>query len=222
MVYLAVIGDIKDSRKIRDRYEVQKELTSILVNVNKRYKDTIESKFIITLGDEFQGLLKDPSKLLEILLFIKSNIFPVKLRFAIGIGEITTDIDPNKSIGSDGPAYYKAREAMDLLKDKENSTNFNGTNTHLIIGEDNNQVEAINTIFSLLSYIEESWTSKQVENIIDVHFNRLNQMDIAKNRGLNQSTISRSLIASGYNPYIYAMGTLSKLLIDLYREVIKR
>ena len=56
-LYIAIIGDIKGSKKLDNRNEVQKKLTSVLDDINKKYKDDIYSKFTITLGDEFQGLL---------------------------------------------------------------------------------------------------------------------------------------------------------------------
>ncbi|WP_051926192.1 SatD family protein [Carnobacterium jeotgali] len=57
--YAAIIGDIKDSRKIADRKEVQEQFHSILQIINEKYAEDIASNFIITLGDSFQGLLKN-------------------------------------------------------------------------------------------------------------------------------------------------------------------
>ena len=55
--YIAIIGDIKNSKKIVDRGAIQEHLKKILDNINLKYSDCIASKFTITLGDEFQGLL---------------------------------------------------------------------------------------------------------------------------------------------------------------------
>ena len=53
-MYYAIIGDIKNSKDIENRYEVQEQLNHILNNVNLNYKDSIKANFLITLGDEFQ------------------------------------------------------------------------------------------------------------------------------------------------------------------------
>lgn len=55
--YIAIIGDMKESKKIENRNEVQKKLKQVLEEINEKYDNDISSKFIITLGDEFQGLL---------------------------------------------------------------------------------------------------------------------------------------------------------------------
>ena len=55
--YFALIGDIIDSRHEQDRYDVQKKLQSILSSVNVENAVHIAADFLITLGDEFQGLL---------------------------------------------------------------------------------------------------------------------------------------------------------------------
>ena len=57
MNYFAVIGDIIDSKKINNRYQDQKTLETCLNDLNNEYQAVLVSKFSITLGDEFQGLL---------------------------------------------------------------------------------------------------------------------------------------------------------------------
>ena len=61
MMYYAIIGDIIDSKTIKDRLSIQNKLTNCLNVINQTYHDEIVANFTITLGDEFQGLLKDPS-----------------------------------------------------------------------------------------------------------------------------------------------------------------
>lgn len=55
--YVAIIGDIKNSRELQDRKQVQEKLEAVLNEINDTYDADIASKFLITLGDEFQGLL---------------------------------------------------------------------------------------------------------------------------------------------------------------------
>ena len=58
--YIAIIGDIKNSRKIDNRKEVQTKLNGVLDEINQTYCEEIAAGFLITLGDEFQGLLLRP------------------------------------------------------------------------------------------------------------------------------------------------------------------
>ena len=60
--------------------------------INQSYDDIIAANFIISLGDEFQGLLCQQEKVFEIINDIEMNMFPIKIRFGIGVGKIDTDI----------------------------------------------------------------------------------------------------------------------------------
>ena len=71
MQYYAIIGDIKRSKKIENRCEIQEKLKKILDNVNSIYNNDISAKFLITLGDEFQGLLEITAPILEIIKYIQ-------------------------------------------------------------------------------------------------------------------------------------------------------
>ena len=103
---IAVLGDIKNSRNIKNRGAVQKKLNGVLEEVNERYAEDLSSKFVIKLGDEFQGLLCRGANKLQIIFEIERRMYPVKIRFGIGVGRITTDVIKEMSIGADGPGYY--------------------------------------------------------------------------------------------------------------------
>ena len=120
--YFALIGDIIDSRHEQDRYDVQKKLQSILSSVNAEHAAHIAADFLITLGDEFQGLLfaekgADPIFVADRII---DEMFPVRIRIAIGFGGMATQIRREAAIGADGEAFYRARNGMNLLRKAEN------------------------------------------------------------------------------------------------------
>ena len=120
--YFALIGDIIDSRHEQDRYDVQKKLQSILSSVNAEHAAHIAADFLITLGDEFQGLLfaekgADPIFVADRII---DEMFPVRIRIAIGFGGMATQIRREAAIGADGEAFYRARHGMNLLRKAEN------------------------------------------------------------------------------------------------------
>ena len=119
MQYYAIIGDIKRSKKIENRCEIQEKLKKILDNVNSIYNNDISAKFLITLGDEFQGLLEITAPILEIIKYIQREIYPIKLRFGVGIGNVSTLINHEAALGADGPAFYAAREMIEFLRVQE-------------------------------------------------------------------------------------------------------
>jgi len=113
--YLIIIGDIIDSKKIRDREKVQNQLRIAFSKLNKQLKDII-SPFTITLGDEFQVVLGNSKDIFQILLTISEAIFPYNIRYSLSIGRISTKINRKNAIGMDGPAFHTARKGVETLK----------------------------------------------------------------------------------------------------------
>lgn len=88
------------------------------------------------MGDEFQGLLCKGKNVWNIITEIQREMYPVKIRFGIGIGQITTDINADMAIGADGSGYYSARGAVEFLKQKELKNKIQASNVRIEIEED--------------------------------------------------------------------------------------
>lgn len=211
--YVAVIGDIIQSKKIKNRYEVQNKLNEILNVINNKYQEDIASNFMITLGDEFQGLLKKGGNAINIISEIEAEMYPVQIRFGIGIGIIETDINPDIPLGADGPAYHNARKMIEKLKDNKSRKKI--PNTNIMILSDNGNTDTdilLNTILSLCSTMKSKWTERQREVIFDCVVNGDNQIRVAERLGISQSSVQKSLSNSGYYSYKNAMDTVSMAL----------
>lgn len=225
-MYCAVIADIINSKTTRDRGQVQKKLNKILAGINKDYDGSIASNFTITLGDEFQGLLNNPKSVMEIINHIKMSLYPVDIRVGIGFGEMTTEINPEMAIGADGPAYYKAREAVNWIKDagskyeqiKQNICFVWELSSEEKTGPSNPLTEYINVSLAGLNFIESKWSDKEREVINFVEVDNAVQKDIALNIGVTQSTVSRRLQNSGYLLYKKTLKTVNDMMNDLWRE----
>lgn len=154
--YTVIIGDIVKSRKIEERGKVQEKLKKILETVNRDFKEYIEVRFSITMGDEFQGLLKDLSKSYEIIRYIEKELYPLKIRFGVGMGKLGTPIFEN--IGEmDGECFVKARKAIEDAKKLGQNIVYNLGN--------NEKDMIINTILMLLEAVKTSWK--------DIHLKRI-------------------------------------------------
>ncbi len=211
--YIAIIGDIKSSKKIKDRSKIQEQLNRTLDKINQNYKSDISSKFIITLGDEFQGLLENGSNALHIIEKIQWDMYPVAIRFGIGVGAVTTDINSTMSIGADGPSYYMARQAIEFLKENEQKNKTYLSNIRVEVDENTNEVaDMINTILSLLTVLKENWTQRQREIILDFLKHQDGQEKTAKRLGIVQSTVQRGLKNGNYYTYKEAIDTVNKVL----------
>lgn len=213
MRYIAVIGDIKESKSITERNYVQERLKNILNNVNECFKDDIAAKFLITLGDEFQGLLKNTGHLLDIVKLIQIQMYPVKLRFGIGIGEISTEINHEAAIGADGPAYYAARRMIEDIREQEKKIKKQAADIQISIYDgDKFEITEINTLLLLMKVIEENWSEKQRYTIWDMSTNGGSQEECAKRMKTTQSTVARRLADGNYIVYEKTKRTVIKAI----------
>lgn len=207
--YIAIIGDIINSKKIEDRGGVQKKLFEILNDINKEYSDDLASKFMITLGDEFQGLLKKGKNTIEILEEIEYRIHPVKIRFGIGIGEIKTEIY-YEPIGADGPAYYNARDSVDMLK--------HNTSANIRISSQNEKNDLLlNTIFSLLYSLKNKWTERQ-RKVVYTAYHTGRQQETAEGLNITRSTVQQILKRADYNCYRRTLETMKGIFSEIDRD----
>ena len=218
--YIAIIGDIKKSKKLNNRNVVQNVFKKVLNNINEKYSKDISSKFMITLGDEFQGLLHDGSNVMNIIEEIQRELYPVEIRFGIGVGQITTDINFDMAIGADGPGYYKAREAIEFLKENERKNKTHASDIRIEIDGDNVETDTmINTILSLLAVVKYSWTDRQREIIWDMMKHQDSQVKSAERLNVAQSSIQRGLINGNYYAYKDAMDTIVMVLKEIKKDV---
>lgn len=218
--YIAIIGDIKKSKKLNNRNTVQNVFKKVLNNINEKYSKDISSKFMITLGDEFQGLLHDGSNVMNIIEEIQREIYPVEIRFGIGVGQITTDINFDMAIGADGPGYYKAREAIEFLKENERKNKTHASDIRIEIDGDNVETATmINTILSLLAVVKYNWTDRQREIIWDMMKHQDSQVKSAERLNVAQSSIQRGLINGNYYAYKDAIDTIVNVLKEIKKDV---
>ncbi|MHC1696183.1 MAG: SatD family protein [Eubacteriales bacterium] len=213
--YIAIIGDIKNSREIENREFTQNRLKNILSDINDKYISDIASKFTITLGDEFQGLLHDGRNTISIITEIENTLFPVCIRFGIGIGGVSTEINQELAIGADGPCYYNARSAIEYIKNSENKNKVGITDIRLSCDYNTNIINIVNTVFSLITVIKRSWSTNQRQVIWDMLQYNESQTRAANRMGISQSSIQKALTGGHYYEYKTALEDLSDILSKL-------
>ncbi len=113
--YLAVIGDLRRSRQTPDRSMVQERLTEALDELNRAFASRLASALVITVGDEFQGLLHRPESVVDLLARYEEAMDFPPTRFGLGWGPLSTRLKP-EAIGMDGPCFHAAREALIISK----------------------------------------------------------------------------------------------------------
>lgn len=214
--YFAIIGDIKDSKMIKDRMKTQKQLKFVLDEINKKYKNDISAKFIITLGDEFQGLLLNGTNVLRIIQEVQIKMHPIEIRFGVGVGKILTQINKEMSIGADGPAFYMARDAVEYLKNKEKRNKSYASDVRIEKENDEDKIiDMLNSMFSLMTIVKQNWTERQCEIIWDFSQHKDSQEKCAKRLGIAQSSVQRALVSGNYYAYEEAVNTVNNILGEI-------
>lgn len=113
--YVSLIMDIEKSRTYvtEDRIELQKYMSYCIDMLNELFRENIEHDVTFSAGDELQGLFNDTTVAVMYFRLFEMLLKPVKIRAGIGVGEWTIKIDNGSSTQQDGPAYHKARQAIE-------------------------------------------------------------------------------------------------------------
>ena len=190
--YVVVTGDLKSSRKLKDRAEVQEELKNALRIVNSRFEEEIPAKFMVVGGDSFQGMLSSPKYLFDIYYVFFENIRH-QFYLGIGIGGISTSLSEN--VGEiDGEAFHKASDALERAK-KENMW---------IVFKSEWEIEGVVTcLLNFMVDVMWSWTKRQRE-IVTYYRKVKNEKssvtleEVAEGIGIKKQTLSKILKRSKY------------------------
>lgn len=114
-----LMADIIKSSKYNSNILMQ-EFKEISENINSELKRYFYSPITITLGDEFQCIVKSLMKGIEVIYSFEEQILKYrekfKLRYVLNYGEIDTPINPKKAYEMLGNGLSEARETLEKLK----------------------------------------------------------------------------------------------------------
>lgn len=203
MNYIAVKLDMVKSRRVSDRAQLQQRLFEIVEEINIRHATVVKAKFVITHGDEVQGLLhNDYGELVSILEYFYDRLVPHTLRVGVGLGALHTRLQPT-AIGMDGPAWHRADEAIDQAARSRKFVRFSG------FGRLND--DAYSSLGNLLLWQRHRWTDAQ-RQVIEHLENGVARKQIAATLNITPAAVSNRLNAAGWKYYEDARRVLKMLL----------
>src|SRR5260370_40908360 len=114
----APIADRVRSRELAriQRPKVQEKFKDFVGYLNRTYSRNILSRFVITLGDEFQGLLSSATPIPDLMWDIEHRFSDRNLSVGMGFGALHTPIQ-KEALNVDGPALHLARAAIQTAHD---------------------------------------------------------------------------------------------------------
>jgi hypothetical protein len=114
---VALLADVAGSRRLssNERASLQTQLDGLMKYLNRAYRHSISAAFLITLGDEFQGILKDETQVVAIVQDIHEHLPDLPVRIAVSRGRLSTPLKKT-AIGTDGPIWHSARDLVGELR----------------------------------------------------------------------------------------------------------
>jgi len=196
-----VIGDLIRSKKMKNRAKIQRKLKKVLEKINRAHGDSILAQLVVTRGDEFEGALKDAKACHDIFEDIEQSLYPIGIRGGIGVGEIDTEFSEVVT-EMDGPAFHRAREALEGVKEKKSGL--------LIRSGDKELDETLNPILHLLWAVRSGWTDRQRE-VINFYLSHgaPTHAEVARHFGVSQPAVTKILLAA----HAKAVGDVREFLI---------
>ncbi len=189
--YCVMTVDIKGSTRLGqdERRGVQENIFNILKGLGTVFEGSVVTASMTT-GDEFQVVLESPREAIGVYKFILREM-RAGVHVGAGVGEIESVEEASSPSEMYGPAFYRAREAIEVAK---------GEDVHIYFktGDDEADFE-LNTVLELLGYIRDGWTDRQREIIdfIDTHRESL-QKEVAKELRVSEAMISKTIRNTGY------------------------
>lgn len=189
----ALVGDVIASRDSHDRETMQRKMVAVMTIVNGEIPAV--QQLTMTVGDEFQGLYATLDEALRAALRLRLELIPdIDVRMGIGWGELTlAPVDP--PFGQDGPCWWRAREAIDEVKQGEASNSVpNSLRTRCRTGTGMDGL--INSYLGLRDHVVSGFDE------IDARLSVLRlagstQAEMAATIGLSQSSVSRRFQSHG-------------------------
>jgi SatD family (SatD) len=192
-IYAVITADIINSRQIKDFRTKRDRILRPLSALHVRQK-LLLSDYAVTAWDEFQAILQQPVFIARIILDLRKQFYPMKLRIAVGIGRVSEPHKKPVNVFAGGEAFERAREAAEQLKSQQR-TKFCVLTA---VASGNYIFDVIaNTVYHLHDTLLEEISPKQWQAIA-VQAATGNQEATARKLHVNVSTVSRTLRRAHY------------------------
>ncbi len=203
-MYVVLTGDLKASRKLGARAEIQEGLKGALLVVNERFAGAIAAKFMVVGGDGFQGMLYSTESLFDLYYSLFEHI---GYRFYIGIGTGGISTNMSENVGEmDGEAFHRSSDALGKVKRKGGWVAF----------DSGRKIDGVITSsWNLMADVIWNWSERQKE-IILYYRKHVGGRDAvrsaSKNFGIGERSIYKTLRTGRYHLLRSVEDTLEDVL----------
>jgi hypothetical protein len=206
MKKVVLIGDIVSSKEITNRGAAQRKINSALKKINQQNQSGLISPYTITLGDEFQAVYENADYLFYDIFKLIEFVSPIKVRFSLGLGSISTKINREMAIGMDGSAFHYARKGIEELKVSDKYL-------MNISGELKGRHSLAKNVLFHISTLVNDWNLNRLK-ILNLLMKEKQTAQIAKKLKISRAAVYKNIEAGD----IYLMINILKDISDLINE----
>ncbi|MBY0496754.1 MAG: SatD family protein [Cyanobacteria bacterium] len=191
--FIALIGDMVHSRELQPavRASAQTQFSRLINELNRTFKQDIASKFAVTIGDEFQGLLLTAEVIPELIWTVEKRYQAREIRFGIGFGILHTKLQA-AALNIDGPVLHAARAAITAARqEKLLGGVFSGFGVH---------DEILTGFAQSLHHMRTNWTDRQKE-VVDLLRRGFTQGEAAARLAITRQAVSERAVSAGWDTY---------------------
>ena len=186
--YLVLNGDIIGSRELAEdaRKESMNKLQQVCNMLNSRFSGAISGDFYIAGRDSIQGVLRNAEKLLEVLDHTEKIMFPYKLRYGIGFGNIDT-YGTTMTAEMEGEAFDYATDSIVQTRENQN---------RIIFMSGNEKFDSeVNEILKNIKDVRDKWTEEEYNRYLDydIESNNSDENKVFKNLKATEQVLIETL-----------------------------
>jgi hypothetical protein len=201
-----LMADIVKSSEM-NAYYLMRDFKEFSSRINNLFRNAFLSPITITLGDEFQSIIRSVKSGIDIILFFEEAVIKekksYKLRYIFSFGEIDTPINQDAAYGMLGPGLLEARALLAKMKNSKDRYFFKLGSQVLS--------EKLNLIFRLYQMIVDNWQPKDFP-LIGEFLKNQDYKAVAENMKKDRSLIWRREKSLNISEYF----TIKELI---YREI---
>jgi hypothetical protein len=201
-----IMADVLNSSG-KNAIDLSLGLKQLVQQAQLTFSTTILSPLTITLGDEFQGVIRSLEDGVKLMIWFEEQRIlqqiPFKLRLVLHFGEIHTELNPKIAYGMLGPGLTEARKLLSDMKKDPKRFNISGlaeAKTELLIQDG----------FVIFQSFVDSWTNKEAQ-MAALFLKNDDYRWVAKQARINPTSAWRRRKSLQINAYIASKNILSML-----------
>jgi len=201
-----LMADIINSREFLPE-PLMNNFRELSSEISVAFKSNFISPITITLGDEFQCVVKSEKAGIEVILAFEEQIiklgFNFVLRFVLLQGKIETEINSKVAQGMLGEGFIEARHALQELKRTDN---------RYFIKLSNPAYKSLEPLLQIYQYFKDRWDVTKDYPIVAKFLQNLDYGEVAKVLDMNPSQVWKRKKTFKINQYFQIKRAILLLL----------